>query len=217
MREIFVSPSILAANFTDMRKAVSEIEKAGADWIHCDVMDGVFVPNITFGQKMVSDIKKITQLPLDVHLMIMKPEKYVEEFIDCGSSSITIHYESSAVVPQILEKIRERGVKAGISIKPGTDVSALRQYLDAVDMITVMSVQPGFAGQSYMPEVTEKIAKVKEMIGERQIILQVDGGINTKNIAEVIDAGADCVVAGSVFFNSKNKTETVNTLKRLDV
>ena len=216
MKEIYVSPSILAASFTDIKKAISEIEKAGADWIHCDVMDGVFVPNITFGQKMVSDIRKISQLPLDVHLMIMKPEKYVEEFIDCGANSITIHYESSAVVPQILEKIRERGVKAGISIKPGTDVSALRQYLDSVDMITVMSVQPGFAGQAYIPEVTEKIVKVKEMIEERQIILQVDGGININNIAEVIDAGADSVVAGSVFFNSKDKAETVKILKRLD-
>ena len=197
-----LSPSILSADFTKLGEQLETIDRAGAQYVHVDVMDGLFVPSISFGMPVIKSIRKATGRIFDVHLMIEKPERYITAFADCGADIITFHVEATDKTAEIIGNIHDRGLKAGISIKPGTPVEAVKPFLDAVDMILVMTVEPGFGGQAYIDYCTDKVAAVK-MLGEesgRAIDIQVDGGINKDNVKTVLEAGANVVVAGSAVF-----------------
>ena len=216
MKKIKIAPSILSANFAEMGKAVKEISLCGADFIHVDVMDGVFVPNISFGMKMVEDIRSYTDKILDVHLMIIEPEKYIKEFAKCGADYITIHYEAcKKPVIEVLKEIRSLGVKSAVSIKPDTDVNVLKELLPYVDMVLIMSVYPGFGGQKYIEESTERIKQAKKLIdcSNYDILLEVDGGITLENVSKVKEAGADTIVAGSTVFKAVNKKDAIEKLR----
>ena len=201
-----VAPSILAADFGNLERDVRNIENSEARWIHADVMDGVFVPNISFGFGVVRTVRRLTAKTLDVHLMIVRPERYVQRFVEAGADIVTVHYEATERLHDCLRTIRGAGARAGVSIKPGTDVSVLREYLGEADLILVMSVEPGFGGQKYIPESTERIARLRQMIGEsgRDVLIEVDGGISAANAAEVYGAGADVLVAGSAVFKAES-------------
>ena len=198
-----LSPSILSADFTRLGEQIQEIDRAGAHYLHIDVMDGVFVPSISYGMPLIKSIRKSTDLIFDVHLMIDKPERYIGDFAACGADIITFHIEATDRADEILEDIHKRGLKAGISIKPGTPVEVLQPYLDRVDMILIMTVEPGFGGQSYMDSCTQKIKDARRMAENsgRKIDIQVDGGVDKENVKAVLAAGANVVVAGSAVFN----------------
>ena len=212
MKKTIVAPSILSADFAYMGQAIKELQESKADWIHVDVMDGVFVPNISFGQKMVKDIRPLTTLPLDVHLMIVNPERYIKEFADRGADYITIHIESTQNVKEALTLIKQCGKKAGISVKPNTPVSEIEPYLDDLDLILIMSVEPGFGGQKFMPIALDKIREAKKLIGNRNILVEVDGGVGESNIEEIRQTCVDAVVAGSSVFNAPDKAVAIRRL-----
>lgn len=211
---IKVAPSILSADFADMGNSIKMIDRCGADMIHCDVMDGAFVPNMSFGPIMVKAIRPYTEKPLDVHLMIEKPERYIDDFVAAGADFITIHFEASPHPHRTLAYIKSKGVKAGIVYNPGTDISSLKYLLENVDMVLLMTVNPGFGGQKFIPEMIDKIKEAKAIIGDRDILLEVDGGINEENAPLVKAAGANVLVAGSSVFGSKNIAETIANLKK---
>ncbi|HEX7240275.1 MAG TPA: ribulose-phosphate 3-epimerase [Longimicrobiaceae bacterium] len=218
MSAVKIAPSILSADFTRLGEQIREAEAAGADWIHVDVMDGRFVPNITIGPLVAEAARRPTTLPVDVHLMIVEPERYVGAFADAGASYVTVHVEASPHLHRTVQQIRERGVKAGVTLNPGTPAEALTEILPYVDLVLVMSVNPGFGGQSYIPTSTAKIAKIRRMIDERglggQIELQVDGGVAPDTIAEVVGAGATVVVAGSAVYNRRaSVAENIRSLR----
>jgi ribulose-phosphate 3-epimerase len=201
---IKIAPSILSADFARLADGVQEAEAGGADWIHVDCMDGHFVPNLTIGAPVVRALKKVTQLPLDVHLMIEKPENLIEAFVDAGADYLTVHVEASVHLHRTIERIRELGAKPGVSLNPGTSLSALDEILPYVDLVLVMSVNPGFGGQRYIPTSTQKIAKLRQSLESRHlwpIEIEVDGGITAKTLPEVFEAGASVVVAGAAVYN----------------
>lgn len=210
---MILSPSILAADFAVLGQQIREADEAGAQYIHIDVMDGVFVPSISFGMPVISTIRKVTEKVFDVHLMIVEPERYLEEFSECGADSITFHLEATEHVDEVIDRIHSLGLKAGLSIKPGTPVEAVEPYLEKLDMILVMTVEPGFGGQKYIEASTERIRQVRRMITERglSVDVQVDGGITKDNIHVVLEAGANVIVAGSAVFRG-NITENVKEL-----
>lgn len=213
-----IAPSILSANFSTMGEAVKEITLAGCDYIHVDVMDGVFVPNLTFGFKMIEDIKPLTDKPLDVHLMIVEPERYVERFYKAGADIITVHYEAvKCDIISLLKQIRSYGIKSAISIKPDTDVSVLKEFLPYLDMILLMSVYPGFGGQKYIENSTCRAKEISKMISGSgyQIELEIDGGITEENVRLVKDAGVNVIVAGSTVFKAKDKKAIIEKLKEI--
>ena len=216
MNQIKISPSILSADFTCLADQVREAEEAGVDYIHVDVMDGHFVPNITIGPLVVKALRPITKLPLDVHLMIENPEFYIEDFSKAGADIITVHQEATPHLHRTIQQIHDLGIKAGVSINPSTSVRTLDEIICDVDLILVMSVNPGFGGQSYIHSCTNKIRKVREMLDDRGVLadLEVDGGVNVDTVNEVISAGANAFVAGSAIFNDKNSVaENVSALR----
>tara|TARA_B100001559_G_scaffold129597_1_gene108981 strand:+ start:80 stop:748 length:669 start_codon:yes stop_codon:yes gene_type:complete len=216
MNKIKISPSILSADFTCLADQVREAEEAGVDYIHVDVMDGHFVPNITIGPLVVKALRPITKLPLDVHLMIENPEFYIEDFSKAGADIITVHQEATPHLHRTIQQIHDLGIKAGVSINPSTSVRTLDEIICDVDLILVMSVNPGFGGQSYIHSCTNKIRKVREMLDDRGVSadLEVDGGVNVDTVNEVISAGANAFVAGSAIFNDKHSVaENVSALR----
>ena len=216
MKKIKIAPSILSADFAKMGEEVRSLEACGADLIHCDVMDGVFVNNITFGIKMVEDIKKHTSLPLDCHLMIVHPEKYVERFAKAGADIITVHYEACQDnLKEVLLLIKSTGVKCGAVINPDTPVEKIKEVIPLCDMVLVMSVFPGFGGQKFIPSALDKLREVSAIIQEsgKEIDLQIDGGITAENVEEVKKAGANVIVAGSAVFKAEDRTAIIAKLK----
>lgn len=201
---LILSPSILAADFSVLGKQIKEVEMAGAQYLHIDVMDGSFVPSISFGMPVISSIRKISNIIFDVHLMIEKPERYIEEFARIGADIITFHLEATEKPAEVIDLIHSFGKKAGMSIKPATPVEAIVPYMEQLDMLLVMTVEPGFGGQSYIPESTERIRQARKLFEERGLKtdIQVDGGITADNVHVVLEAGANVVVAGSAVFRN---------------
>lgn len=212
---IKVAPSILSADFSKLGEEIKKIEDSGAELVHIDVMDGHFVPNITIGPLIVSAIRPLTNLTLDVHLMISEPDKYVDIFKDAGADIITVHAEAATHLDRLVSRIRQLGIKAGVSLNPSTHESCLEYVLDKIDMVLIMSVNPGFGGQSFIEGMTDKISSVKKAITKRNlnVDIQVDGGVNLDTVSKVTGAGANILVAGSAFFGSENPSEFVRMLK----
>ena len=211
-----ISPSMLSADFGNLERDTKMIDRSAAEWVHIDVMDGVFVPNISFGFPVMKPIRKATNKVLDVHLMIVEPEKYVRRFVEAGADYVTFHYEATDDIEGCIKAIREAGAKVGISIKPATDAAALTDILSKVDLVLVMSVEPGFGGQSFIEGSLDKIRELAKMRREQGLdfIIEVDGGISAKNAAEVFNAGAEALVAGSAVFGAADpEAEIVNMLK----
>lgn len=211
-----IAPSILSADFSKLGEDIRAAGKAGADLIHVDVMDGHFVPNITIGPPVVKSIKKVTTLPLDVHLMIEDPDRYIRDFAQSGSDIITVHAEAAVHLHRTIQNIKEFGIKAAVSLNPATPLSHVEAILPDVDMVLIMSVNPGFGGQKFIPESLPRIRRLRDMINERKlnIEIEVDGGVTTDNVADVVSAGADIVVMGSAFYNSDDYAETVKTVRK---
>jgi len=214
---IRIAPSILSADFARLADGIAEAEAAGADWIHVDVMDGHFVPNLTIGPPVVKAVRSVTELPLDVHLMIEKPEQLVDAFIDAGANWLTVHHEAVTHLHRLMEHIRSRDVHPGVALNPHTPVSLLEEILPYVDLVLVMSVNPGFGGQRYIPTSAEKIAKLRSMLDERglwSVEIEVDGGIAPKTAGEVVAAGATALVAGAAVYNDQaSVAENIRALR----
>lgn len=210
-----ISPSILSADFARLAEAVQMVEAAGADWIHVDVMDGHFVPNLTVGPPMVEALRKVTSLPLDVHLMMTNPDDFIPEFVDAGADLLTVHVEACPHLHRTVQSIKERQVKAGVSLNPATSVTTLEEILGEVDLVLVMSVNPGFGGQQFISSSLDKIRRIRTMMNNSRSSahLEVDGGVNLTNVASVIQAGANVLVAGSAIFGSKNIPETIRQMR----
>ncbi len=214
-----VAPSILSADFAHLAKAIKQCESGLADYVHVDVMDGHFVPVITIGPDVVRDLKKRTDIPLDVHLMIEEPDKYIDDFIAAGSNIVTVHVEACVHLQRTVSYIRSKGVKAGVSLNPATPLNTIQHVLNDVDLILIMSVNPGFGGQQFIPDALHKISQADILLknnGNREAVeIEVDGGIKLNNAKEVLDAGADVLVAGSAIFGTNDPAQTVKLFKQI--
>ena len=212
-----ISPSLLSTNFCNLEKDIEMLNNSQADWLHVDVMDGVFVPNISFGQPVIKHIKKIAKKPLDVHLMIVEPDKFFEDYKNCGADIITVHYEACTHLHRSLSKIRQLGMKAGVVLNPHTPVCVLEDIIEMCDLVLLMSVNPGFGGQSFIENTYSKIKTLKQLIERKNpnCLIEIDGGVNTANYKKLIEAGTDVLVAGNAVFAAENPTETIKQLKTI--
>ena len=212
-----VSPSLLAADFGNLEKEVLMVNGSQADWIHLDIMDGVFVPNISFGFPVIDSVKKISSKPLDVHLMITDPDRYLTRFCEAGANILTVQYEACTHLQRTVSEIRKLGMKAGVALNPHTSVSLIKNVLPYIDMVLIMTVNPGFGGQTFIMESYNKIKELKSMIDNSgyNVLIEVDGGIDTKNAATLIESGVNVLVAGNAVFGSKNPSDTIKKLKEL--
>lgn len=212
-----LSPSLLSANFADLKSEIRKLENGGADYLHLDVMDGNFVPNISFGAPIIKSIKKITKLPLDVHLMIDKPERYIEDFVDAGADIITVHGEATVHIHRVLQMIKSFDVKAGISLNPSTNLESIKYLIDDLDLILIMSVNPGFGGQSFIPATESKIEESRELLDRKgkDIILEVDGGVKLNNVEKLVELGVDLIVVGSAIFKSDDLEGQTRKFKKM--
>jgi ribulose-phosphate 3-epimerase len=215
MKKIILAPSMLSADFANLQKDIEMINRSEADWFHLDIMDGVFVPNISFGFPVVKHIKKYAKKPLDVHLMIVQPERYVEEWKNVGADILTVHYEACTHLHRTVQQIKAAGMKVGVSLNPHTAVSLLKDILPELDMVLVMSVNPGFGGQSFIKQSLSKISELREMadISNPNLIIQVDGGVDKNNYKQIVKAGANALVAGSAVFGAESPQEMIKLLK----
>lgn len=213
MADILIAPSILSADFAAMGEAVKNLEKWNADWVHCDVMDGEFVPNITFGMPMVEALRRNTSLFLDVHLMIVKPERYVERFVKAGADLVTFHPEASDDAFATIDKIKSAGAKAGIVLNPDIPCSVAEKFIDKVDLVMLMGVFPGFGGQKFIPEVMEKISQLKAMTAGSGVLAELDGGVTLENAPEMVRRGLDVMVAGNAVFKAADPARAIRCLK----
>ena len=205
--------NLLSADFANMGVAVSQLADWGADWVHCDVMDGMFCPNFTFGPPMIKAIRKHTDLPLDVHLMITKPERYIDKFLQAGADIITFHAEASESVEAIIDAVHRHGKKVGLVLNPNIEVSSIGKYIDMVDLVMLMGVYPGFSAQKFIPETMEKISQLKELIGDRNVEIEFDGGVSVDNIAEMVQRGLNIAVSGSFIFGAEEPKKAIDALK----
>ncbi len=212
-----VAPSLLSANFLQLEKDIEMLNESEADWIHLDIMDGVFVPNISFGFPVINLLKKITNKPLDAHLMIVQPEKFINEVAAAGVTYMNVHFEACTHLNRVVQQIREKGMKTGVTLNPHTPVALLEDILPELDMVLLMSVNPGFGGQKFIDNTVKKVAQLKELILKQNAttLIEVDGGVNLETGKRLVDAGADVLVAGSFVFSSENPKETIRQLKLL--
>lgn len=214
---VIVSPSLLSADFLHLSKDIEMVNRSQADWFHLDIMDGVFVPNISYGLPVVSQIKKMATKPLDVHLMIVQPERYVEAFHKAGADILTVHYEACTHLHRTIQQIKAQGMKAGVSLNPHTPVSLLEDVIKDIDIVLLMSVNPGFGGQSFIEQTINKVDKLKKLIMESNshTLIEIDGGVNFETGKRLVNAGADALVAGSFVFNSPDPEANIKGLKEL--
>lgn len=214
---MLLAPSILAADFGNLQRDIEMVNRSEADWFHIDIMDGVFVPNISYGMPVLEAIKKHAQKPLDVHLMIIDPDRYISTFKKLGSDILTVHYEACTHLHRTIQAIKSEKMKAGVALNPHTPVSVLEDIIQDIDVVLLMSVNPGFGGQSFIENTYKKIKQVKELIIQKNVktLIEVDGGVNAKNVVELTKTGADVLVAGSFVFNSENPMKTIQDMKKI--
>jgi ribulose-phosphate 3-epimerase len=217
MNNTLIAPSILAADFANLQRDIEMINKSQADWFHIDIMDGVFVPNISFGMPVLEAISRHAKKTIDVHLMIIDPDRYIKTFKDLGANILTVHYEACTHLHRTLQAIKGEGMKAGVALNPHTSIDLLEDVINDIDLVCIMSVNPGFGGQSFIENTYAKVKKLKELINKKgaKTIIEIDGGVTNKNAKQLAEAGADVLVAGSFVFKAKNPTETIEDLKKI--